>query len=918
MDFVGAKWWRFDFHTHTPASFDYANGDTTNLKETISAKAWLQSYIDKGIQCVAITDHNTGEWIDRLKVEAEQFRKEGKEIYIFPGVEITANSNIHILGIFDPSKSTADISAVVGAAKFRGTKGDSNSVAEESAENIVDEIIKSGGVAIPAHIDMKAGLCQTVSGHTIKQICEKANAVEIIFPKDPERTVEAPLTRYNNQNINLPSVIGSDAHHPSKVGRAFTWVKMATPSIDGLKLALIDGNTSIIRSDDIADTTNPNISSNLVLKSISIEKSKYAGRNQSLNIQFNPWLNCIIGSRGSGKSSILEFIRIGMDRSNELLQLKENNEIKKSFESFLKIPLSKESEGIMLNDTYIKCIYEKDGVTYSLNWNKDDHLVKIKKLEGDTWIDEAGTAYSRFPIKIFSQKQIFDLAKDPSSLLRFIDESSSVDFQQWNMDWGVKSSHLRALCSQKRELESRVANKNILLGQLLDINQKIQIIESSNHSQVFDKYRDLIQKKSELDSLHLQMKNFTENSRLLTNNLISFDNLPSLDINEDKEILVTISYMKSKFLEFTNSMNVAIFNFEKELERFNQWYPVSKFINDFNDSQQKYSSVVQTFSEQGINSFDLYQTLVSQRNSINASIEEISDTEKNLLSLTDSINQAYIDLINKRKELTIKRSQTLNEILKNNTSIKVEILPLCDIENLNDSFRRVIGRFDAAFSVEIYDAERECGFLYQLSQRLNTLGIYQDQINLNNWFNIIHDFKNEFIKYKSNEILGTKLGKRFTDYIDAQPMEIFDRLIEWFPEDKLKIKFHDGQKFKDVSQGSAGQKASAVLSFLLSHGSEPLILDQPEDDLDNRLITDLIVSNLHKTKKNRQIIIVTHNPNIVVNGDSEFVVALEDKGQIKVMASGALQEINVRKHVCSIMEGGEMALMQRYKRMINI
>jgi len=87
MDFVGAKWWRFDFHTHTPASFDYANGDTTNLKETISAKAWLQSYIDKGIQCVAITDHNTGEWIDRLKVEAEQFRKEGKEIYIFPGVE---------------------------------------------------------------------------------------------------------------------------------------------------------------------------------------------------------------------------------------------------------------------------------------------------------------------------------------------------------------------------------------------------------------------------------------------------------------------------------------------------------------------------------------------------------------------------------------------------------------------------------------------------------------------------------------------------------------------------------------------------------------------------------------------------------------------------------------------------------------
>ena len=140
MAFVGAKWWKFDFHTHTPASFDYANGDITNLRQTISPREWLQSYVDKGIHCVAVTDHNTGEWIDRLKIEAEFFRGQGKEIYIFPGVEITANSNIHILGIFDPSKNTADINAVVGASKFRGTKGDSDSVAEESAENKLTKI----------------------------------------------------------------------------------------------------------------------------------------------------------------------------------------------------------------------------------------------------------------------------------------------------------------------------------------------------------------------------------------------------------------------------------------------------------------------------------------------------------------------------------------------------------------------------------------------------------------------------------------------------------------------------------------------------------------------------------------------------------------------------------------------------------
>ncbi|MBB1420212.1 hypothetical protein H5187_23690 [Pseudoalteromonas sp. SG44-1] len=146
----------------------------------------------------------------------------------------------------------------------------------------------------------------------------------------------------------------------------------------------------------------------------------------------------------------------------------------------------------------------------------------------------------------------------------------------------------------------------------------------------------------------------------------------------------------------------------------------------------------------------------------------------------------------------------------------------------------------------------------------------------------------------------------------------FDAINTWFPEDKLTIKFYDGNRFKDVSQGSAGQKASAILSFLLSYGTEPLVLDQPEDDLDNGLITSLIVSKLHENKADRQIIVVTHNPNIVVNGDSEYVVALEDRGQINTLASGALQEIEVRKNVCEIMEGGEVALQQRYKRMFNI
>lgn len=917
MAFVGAKWWKFDFHTHTPASFDYANGDITNLRQTISPREWLQSYVDKGIHCVAVTDHNTGEWIDRLKIEAEFFRGQGKEIYIFPGVEITANSNIHILGIFDPSKNTADINAVVGASKFRGTKGDSDSVAEESAENIIEEIIKSGGVAIPAHIDMKAGLCQTTA-ITIRQVCEKAQAVEIIFPEDPTRTPEAPLSRYNNLNLNLPSVIGSDAHHPNKVGRAFTWIKMSNPCIEGLKLALIDGTSSLIRSDDIEENGNPNLFSNLIFKSLVVKNSKYAGRSVPLNIDFNPWLNCIIGSRGSGKSSILEFIRIVMDRSNEVLELRDTNEIRKSFESFLKIPIAKDAEGVMTANSQIECIYEKDGATYSLIWNKSDNLVKIKKLISNNWVDEVGSVNSRFPIKIFSQKQIFDLAKDPTSLLKFIDESLTVNIQNWKMEWEVAVSHLKTLYSQQREKRAKISNKNILLGQSLDINHKIKLIESSNHSVLFEKHQKVIRKKSGVDKLYSELKFFIDNSKEMINSQISFELINTLNENEDKQIFDNINYLKNKFDELCNEVNEKLTEFDKTLIQFDEWYPSSELINECNSATQEYNEVIQSFNEQGISSLEEYNTLISQRGIVNSSLSEIEEIEKSLDALDGEINQAYVNVINKRKELIFKRYTTLREILEDNTSIKIDILPLCDIENLNNSFRKVIGRLDTAFSAEIYDADRESGFLYNLSQSLNNLNSYTSDGNLDDWFNIIDNFKKSFLRYETGEILDNKVGKRFIDFMNEQPDDLIDRLVEWFPEDKLKIKFHDGKKFKDVAQGSAGQKASAVLSFLLSHGTEPLILDQPEDDLDNRLITDLIVSNLPKTKKNRQIIIVTHNPNIVVNGDSEFVIAVEDRGQITVTASGGLQEKNVRQNVCHIMEGGETALMTRYKRMINI
>jgi hypothetical protein len=164
---------------------------------------------------------------------------------------------------------------------------------------------------------------------------------------------------------------------------------------------------------------------------------------------------------------------------------------------------------------------------------------------------------------------------------------------------------------------------------------------------------------------------------------------------------------------------------------------------------------------------------------------------------------------------------------------------------------------------------------------------------------------------------GAWFNKHLTTATEKRP-EFIDHILCWFPEDGLKVEYSrkgNGQGFQSIGQASQGQRAAAMLAFLLAHGMEPLVLDQPEDDLDNHLIYDLVVQQIRANKQRRQLIIVTHNPNIVVNGDAEMIYALDFKTQCFVSQSGSLQNQKMRDEVCSVMEGGEDAFERRYQRL---
>ena len=116
---------------------------------------------------------------------------------------------------------------------------------------------------------------------------------------------------------------------------------------------------------------------------------------------------------------------------------------------------------------------------------------------------------------------------------------------------------------------------------------------------------------------------------------------------------------------------------------------------------------------------------------------------------------------------------------------------------------------------------------------------------------------------------------------------------------------------------SPGQRCSALVPIILLQGTHPLIIDQPEDNLDNKLVFDLVVEILRNLKEHRQIIVATHNPNIPVSGDAEQILVFEPVNKFtgKISTQGSIDDAAVIEAVKNIMEGGAAAFLsvQKYR-----
>jgi energy-coupling factor transporter ATP-binding protein EcfA2 len=939
--YSGARWWKFDFHTHTPASKDTeAWQSALGTADEVTPDKWLLRYMEAGIDCVAITDHNSGAWIGRLKdayaaLQANQpvgFR----ELHLFPGVEISVSGGLHLLAIFDKDKTSDTITHLLGAVGFpEHLQGETNSSNEsastrESLIKVVEEIHRRGGIAIPAHADSEKGLLRLKGAGNgaeypdeIKSVLRSGLlALEVMDCNTPKPAV------YADSAVGWSEVLGSDCHNfcgDNPPGSRYTWVKMAQPSLEGLRLALLDGEGFSIRRSDDPQSFDPFTLPEHFIKSIEISEARYMGRGKPAVLNFSPWFNALVGGRGTGKSTVVHAARLVYRRERELETPStsgEKTEPQRTFQNFNRATSGRNGEGGLLAETAITLTVLRDGIAHRVHWRQDGAGVTVEDDVDGQWQVSPSQIVTpeRFPVRIYSQGQIATLAgESQEALLAVIDDAAET--RQCKSKLEEVRQRFMALKAQARELDGRLKGRDPLKVQLDDVRRKIARFEEAHHADVLKAYQTRSRQEREITRQIDAAAEMAVRVQQLADELVP-DDLPQdlfdLTNEQDREAVATVERLAKAVLEARNILGETAVRIQSVAHGEKDALSKSTWTSAVTKAKGDYAALVEALKAQGVADPSEYGKLVQERQRLETETARLDSLQKQHSQLLEQAQALQAQVLAARRALSEKRQAFLQQTLAQNNYVHIELAPYGrDARAIERDLREMLEVTDGRFAGDILVMENDLPAKGLIEEQLRDLAADVVLATLESETRIATIKQRLESACLGQGNFGVPFGKFLSGQYEKRP-EFLDRLLTWFPEDALRVEYSpkgDGKGFRSIGQASPGQRAAAMLAFLLAHGAEPIILDQPEDDLDNHLIYDLVVRQIRANKLRRQIIVVTHNPNIVVNGDAEMLHALDSSGQCFVKQAGSLQDKAMRDEVCNVMEGGHEAFERRYRRL---
>ncbi|WP_121663475.1 TrlF family AAA-like ATPase [Metabacillus litoralis] len=559
-----------------------------------------------------------------------------------------------------------------------------------------------------------------------------------------------------------------------------------------------------------------------------------------------------------------------------------------------------EEKGIIKSDTVIELYLERLGRTYKItfsNYGGGQFSKNVYKLNDQGEYEEStDPILELFRVNIFSQKQIYNIATRPNALRDKIDQSIDSLEAHLSAIRDIQSSYFETT-AKIRNLKHQISKKERLEIDITDIRERLLQFEEKG-------YQTTLKKQKELETEELFLKKVINDFENKEDRLREFiEGFSYIDFDEfnftpesSDELRRILARNSTELQQVIIKLTEAGTELSRAKNSLTQLIETSNWFDRFNQVKSDFETLQSELTQEDLDDLGNIEHLSNQLIIKEKELGDIEQSERELESLNDELNTISDTYLELRKQVTTFRREFLQVVLADSRNIKIEVKPFRDSEHYEIELRKILQREDKFNE----DFQTINSFIFNGNAERKT-----------------KEISGIIAAIKETAENDGRFTTRFNTLLKGLNDEQIDNIRLLYPEDKIEVQYkaNEASGFKSISNASAGQKTSAILTFLLSYGNTPLLLDQPEDDLDNQLIYELIVNRLANSKNKRQIITVTHNANIPVNGDSEWVIAMNSESKYtEVLCDGSIENQNIKDAICNIMEGGREAFKLRARR----
>lgn len=928
----GAHFFRCDFQVHTPRDANWQGGVAiTDDARRQWAENLLAACRARGLHAIAITDHHdlvafpyVREAAAREKDPTGQELPASQRIVVFPGVELTLSDPCQALLLFDADLPDGDLDRVStvlgyvpsppGESKTAQTVSLTLTLAEAIARLEEQPTLRRRFIVLPnvttnGHktllrkgFNVKYRDMPCVGGYVDGSFDEKTGDGE-------RRILDGGDPNFGNKAVAVFQTSDCRSGSFDTLGIPSTWVKWSAPTAEALR------QSCLARQSRVSHAV-PRLPNSFVTR-IEVSASKFLGKqNLFLNRQFN----ALIGGRGTGKSTVLEYLRWALcDRASVPVSGESTPDYEQRSASLIEKTLA--SVGGMVS-VYVTV----HGVAHVVRRRTGTEGGLSMKVGGDSFRDvEEDEVRRLLPVDAFSQKELSSLGGRADEMRYFLSRGVEGALESVNADVRDSADQLRAAHARLQNSRVLKAEARALGGEETSLKQQIERIKKGVSGVGDDDAKlladaDLYQEelrvlagwREELASAHREIVRSRDALAGLPSEVEGLADLPdSAELGMMRDDLVAgYDGLRAQLDGWIDALQRAAEGGGEPGTSFSTFQQAARRVEarvaetqeDYDKAKERmkaHAASLEQLEELRVKLSDRQRVLSERRQQL----QELSTVE----DAYEQIATRWLRAVQRRGVLLTEEAKQLE--LRSDGMVRVIVRPTAGfhdlIQQFSDAVRgsRVRGERIEAIAEEVRSADDPLAAWLEVLHELEALLLLKGRDTAQ-------------IPDVPRLRAGGLNDRDLRGIAEHMSSDLWLGLRVTPPRDEVRFQYRAREdEFIAFEDASAGQRATALLRILLKQEGPPLIIDQPEDDLDNEVI-HAVARELWNAKAARQLIFASHNANLVVNGDADLVIAFgyvvsgeQSSGEIK--AEGAIDDDPVREQITLVMEGGREAFELR-------